>query len=283
MKSVAEIADLVEIQTWAADKPCTISGLKEDLEAQMQNGVDDYEPEHHAQEIFDALAARSRTLDDAYPFSFDGYTLRARAQAANGSSYLFCLGLSLLKPENVKPHIRNVEFETLVMRAAQKYFGGQAVRIGAPWKTAAVPNYLTLLKSVSDLIPELGSPTRTKAPHGGDGGWDVVIVKNFGDRKFPRLVALGNCATGRTDWRKKGAETLPTYFWSFFSHAHRSVCITFLAAPFVMDENDRLRKSDSTTLTFDRLRICEHAIEVNQQSQDWLEANKDHLLALPLT
>jgi len=282
MKPVGEIADVVEIQTWAANKTYTISGLKEDLEALLGNDADGYEPERHAQEIFDELATRAQTLGDAYPFEFDGYTLRLH-NPEQGSSYLFCLGLSLLKAEGITQNIRNVEFETLVMRAAQKYFGGQAVRIGAPWKTTGVPTYPALLKTVSDLIPELGQPTRTKAPHGGDGGWDVVIVKNFGDRTFPRLVALGNCATGKTDWRKKGAETLQTYFWSFFSHTHRSVCITFLAAPFVMDQDDRLRKSDSTTLTFDRLRICEHAADASQPVREWLEANKEQLLALPLT
>lgn len=282
MKSAADVADVVEIQAWAGNKTFTISALKEELEALISDGEDDDEPERLAQEIFDEFGARTRKLGDAYPFTFDGYMLRPQAPA-QGSSYLFCLGLSLLNAANITPNIRNVEFETLVMRAAKKYFGGDALRIGAPWKTADIPTYPALLRTVSDLIPELGAPTRTKAPHGGDGGWDVLVVKNFSDRQFPRLIALGNCATGRTDWRGKGKDTEPTYFWTFFSRDHRSVCITFLAAPFAMDEDDRLRKSGTTTLTFDRMRICEHAADASQPMRDWLEAKKDHLLALPLT
>jgi len=282
MKPTTEVADVVEIQAWAANKTYTISALKEELQALISDAEEDDEPERLAQEIFDELGARARQLGDAYPFTFDGHMLRCYAPA-QGSSYLFCVALSLLKAVDITPNIRNVEFETLVMRAAKNYFGGDALRIGAPWKSTDIPTYRTLLNTVSDLIPELGAPTRTNAPQGGDGGWDVLVVKNFGDRQFPRLIALGNCATGRTDWRGKGKDTEPTYFWTFFSRDHRSVCITFLAAPFAMDEDDRLRKSGTTTLTFDRMRICEHAADASQPMRDWLEAKKDNLLALPLT
>jgi len=280
MRSAADVADVVEMQAWAGHKSFTISGLKEELES--LNGEQDDEPEHFAQVIFDELGSRKRQLRDAYPFAFDGYLLRPSVPE-HGSSYLFCLGLSLANAANITQHIRKFEFETLVARAAQRYFGGDAIRIGAPWKTPGVPTYLTLLRNISDLIPELGPPKRKKAPQGGDGGWDVLVVKNFGDRQFPRLIALGNCATGRTDWRGKGNETEPAYFWTFFSRHHRSVCITFLAAPFVMDEDDRGRKSGTTTLTFDRMRICEHDPDASQPMRDWLEANREHLLALPLT
>lgn len=282
MRPATEVADVVEIRTWAANKIYTIGALKEDLEALLSDG-EEGEPELYAQQVFDELAARAQRLGSAYPFTFDGHMLRPKAVATGGSSYLFCLGLSLLKPQHITPNIRNVEFETLVMRAAQKYFGGEAVRIGAPWKTTDIQKYTGLLKIITDLIPDLGQPTRSRAPQGGDGGWDVVIVKNFGDRQFPRLIALGNCATGKTDWRRKGAETEPTYFWSFFSHGHRSVCVTFLAAPFVMDEDDRLRKSGTTTLAFDRMRICEYAADASEAVQTWLDGNREHLLTISLT
>ncbi|MDZ7640080.1 MAG: hypothetical protein U5J83_17820 [Bryobacterales bacterium] len=83
---------------------------------------------------------------------------------------------------------------------------------------------------------------RTEAPGGGDAGWDVSIVKGFCDSEFPWLIALGNCATGRTDWKRKGMEVQPTLFWNFFEHQHLSVFVTFFAVPFVMDHDMRLRK-----------------------------------------
>jgi len=282
MKPIAEVADVVEIRAWAGNKAYTIGALKEEIESLISDPGGDEEPERGAQETFDEFGERARHLGAAYPFVFDGHMLRPNVPE-EGSSYLFCLALSLLNADEITQKIRNVEFETLVMRAAQKYFGGEALRIGAPWRTTKIPTYTALLTSVSDLIPELGTPTRTTAPHGGDGGWDVIVVNNFGDGQFPRLIAMGNCATGRTDWRKKGKETEPSYFWTFFSREHRSVCITFLAAPFAMNEEDRLRKSGTTTLTFDRMRICEHAATASPQMRDWLDSKKEALLDIPLT
>lgn len=279
--SVHEICDVFEIQTWAAGERSTISKLKENLEALLVD-VNNLEAETLAQEVFDEIGKRVQRLGPAYPFDSDGNSLWANTLANEGSSYLFCVSLSVLRTGITNP-IRTVEFETLVMQAAQAYFGGSAIRIGAPWQTPQVPDYETLLHSVVDLIPELGPPTRTAAPAGGDGGWDVLIVKNFHDREFPRLIALGNCATGRTDWLRKGSESKPTYFWSFFTREHRSVCITFFAAPFLMEEDDRLRKIDATTLTFDRLRICQNAPHVAPTAARWLNENRDNLLNIPLT
>src|SRR5689334_8259775 len=126
MRTAAEVADVLEIQAWAGNKTYTISGLKEELEALISDSEEDNEPERLAQEIFDELGARARQLGDAYPFVFDGYMLRPEVPA-HGSSYLFCLGLSLLKAADITQNIRNVEFETLVMRAARNYFGGAAL------------------------------------------------------------------------------------------------------------------------------------------------------------
>jgi hypothetical protein len=122
------------------------------------------------------------------------------------------------------------------------------------------------------------------APSGGDAGWDVVIVNNFGDRKFSRVIALGNCATGTTDWRRKGLETQPTLFWSFFTRPPQAtnVCLTFVAVPFLMSEEDKLRKAGQTCITFDRIRICEYAPSATQAVMDWLVANRTAALDIPL-
>ncbi len=122
-----------------------------------------------------------------------------------------------------------------------------------------------------------------EAPAGGDAGWDVLIVKNFADNLYPRFVALGNCATGRTDWKRKGMETQPTLFWSFFQGQILSVFVTFLAVPFTMDEEARLRKLSNSNLTFDRFRICEHApTTAIPETAEWLEGQRENALLVPL-
>lgn len=281
MKGIAEIADVVEFRTWASGKPCTFSSVKEELQAAM---ADDEEEtaEKHAQGVMDEIQSRQLLLNGAYPFQCDGYKVEFSAPAAGTSTYIFCLGLSLLPVEQISNAQRSVQFETVAMNAAKAFFGGSELRIGAPWRTEEVPTYEILLDKVTALIPTLGPRSRDAAPEGGDCGWDVLIVKGFKDQNFPTLIVLGNCATGRTDWMKKGMETAPRYFFdSSFTGDHRGVLITFFAVPFVMDNDARKRKLYDQTITFDRLRICEHAPISPEDAAAWLESARDAALEVP--
>lgn len=280
MSTISDIADVVELRTWADDQPYSISALKEDLEAILSSDGPRL-PEDYAREIFEELLDRARLLGPAYPFNLDGVTLTPNDLKLN-SSYLFCLGFNFF--EKIPLRIRSSEFEALVKSAAEKYFRGEAVRIGAPWSTGTITDYRTLLQMVSNLIPDLGPPIREKAPDGGDAGWDIVVVNNFADRKFSRIIALGNCATGRTDWRKKGMETQPTFFWNFFTRQpqNANACLTFLAVPFLMTDEEKLRKTAATCITFDRIRLCEQVPSTSAAAMRWVEAHRQEALEVPL-
>ena len=102
------------------------------------------------------------------------------------------------------------------MDAASRFFGGRALRIGAPWKCDDIPDYASLLDKVIELIPNLGEKLRVAAPDGGDAGWDVLIVKNFCDNLIPRFIALGNCATGRTTGKEKAWRHNPRFSGAIF-------------------------------------------------------------------
>lgn len=282
MKSVEEMADIVELQVWAAQKSSTASALKEDLESVLDE-EDKGDAETIAQNVVDEMTTRQEMLGDAYPFKTDGYSIYVAHPDPITTTYLFCLGLSLLPSAEIHTEQRCLQFETTVMNAARNFFGGDAIRIGAPWGTAEIPDYGALLDRVIDLIPNLGEKLKTAAPAGGDAGWDVLIVRNFCDKLIPRFVALGNCATGRTDWKRKGMETQPALFWSYFQSEHRSVFLTFFAVPFTMDEDARLRKLSQTSLTFDRLRICEHAPTIPlPEIAAWLEGQRGNALKVAL-
>ena len=277
MKEIAEIADVVEFRAWAKAEPYQSALLKQDLKAAVDK--EDYTDEL-VEEVLDEFEERQRILGNAYPFNFDGDVLSIRGN--NRSTYLFCLGLSLLPPALVNQEQRCEQFETVAMRAAAGFFGGNAMRVGAPWRSALIPDYATLLDRVVDLIPDLGKRLRDAAPDGGDAGWDVLLVKSFKDERFPRFIALGNCATGRTDWKRKGREREPGFFWSFFEHVHRSTFVTFFAVPFIMNDEWRLSKSSESTITFDRYRVCEQAPESSDESGDWLGSVRDAALAVPI-
>lgn len=281
MGTVAQIADVIEFQAWAGSKPETLSSLKALLEA-AQDETSGQDAENLAQNIIDEFSFREQLLGDAYPFTCDGYKLELKHPEPHTTTYLFCLGLSLLPAAEIENDQRNRQFETVVMNAAKRFFGAEGLRIGAPWRTEEFPTYGALLDRVTDLIPDLGEKSRETAPDGGDGGWDVLIVKNFGDRMFPRLVALGNCATGRSDWRQKGMETQPQWFWSFFTHTSLNVYLTFFAVPFVMDAEIRLRKHEDKNLTFDRFRICEFAPLSVDGAAEWLLGQRGNALEIPV-
>lgn len=281
MNRIDEIADTVELQVWASGKPATSSALEEQLRTALSDD-DQEEAEKVTQNVLDECQVRQQMLGDAYPFNTNGSKLRVCHQQPTSTTYLFCLALSVLPAVEIEQDQR-VQFESVVVNAAASIFGGAGLRIGAPWKSARVPTYGALLDKVVELIPNLGVKIKTKAPAGGDAGWDVLVVKNFCDKKIPRFVALGNCATGRTDWMKKGMETQPTLFWSYFQATHSSVQITFFAVPFTMDEDSRLRKFSPTCLTLDRFRICEHAPGTALPAiADWVESERENALKVPL-
>lgn len=276
MIEIDDIVDKVELRTWAKGQPCTYNELEDDLKSSIDDS--DYE-EDFPQYVMDEIQKRQRLLGDGYPFECDGYSVRIRPGNVNRFTYLFCLALSWIPPELISNHQREFQFETVAMHAAKKFFGGEScdsLRIGA--QLVDPPTYEELYDKVIGLIPDLGLRSQ-HAISRGDAGWDVLVVKSFGDKKFPRFVALGNCATGRTNWLSKGMETAPDYFWESFTGEHRSIVIQFLAVPFVMDEDARLRKS--YCLSFDRFRICENAPEASQEVADWVESTRVAALEIP--
>lgn len=72
--------------------------------------------------------------------------------------------------------------------------------------------YARCPECLAGRIRELGPPVVDAAPGGGDGGWDVIIVKNFADDDISRFIAIGNCATGKYNWHQKWKETAANYF-----------------------------------------------------------------------
>ena len=281
MKTIAEIADVVELKTWANGTAFTISDLKESLEAAL-SGDDMAGAETIAQNVMDEFQSRQILLQNAYPFSCDGYKIQVSHADPVRTTYMFCLALSLLPSSEIENDQRSVQFETVVADAARGFFGASVLRIGAPWQSSEFPDYGALLDKVVELIPNLGQKLKETAPGGGDAGWDVLVVKSFRDNCYPRLIALGNCATGRYDWKRKGMEVQPGLFWSYFSHSHRSVFLTFFAVPFSMDDAARLRKLSDSNLTMDRFRICEHAPVATDDTTEWLQSKRAVALEMPL-
>jgi len=281
MKRIEEIADIVELKTWASGNPASVSSIKGELEAVLDD-ESQQDSEGLAQIVIEEFLRRQHLLGEAYPFDCDGYKLDVNHQAPHETTYLFCLALSYLPASEIENEQRAQQFEGIVKVAAAQFFGGAALRIGAPWQSEEFPTYADLLNRVVDMIPNLGGKLKETAPGGGDAGWDILVVKSFKDEMYPRFIALGNCATGRHDWKRKGMEVQPTLWWSYFQHDHRSVHITFFAVPFAMDEDARLRKLSPSNLTFDRFRICEFAPASVSGAAAWVTHQRANALNIAL-
>jgi hypothetical protein len=278
MSKIFGTADRVELYAWANGEPYTISSLKEMLES---GGATRKAAYQRALAVFEEFERRHRILGTAYPFELNDESIRSLVMNA-ASPYLYCVALSELQDEHIDEDVRGERFELLAMRAAESFFGGKGIRIGAPWKNEETPEYADLLLRVTSLISELGPPVVDTAPGGGDGGWDLLIVKNFADDDISRFIAIGNCASGKTNWRHKWKETAANYFWDFFRHKPVSAWIEFFAVPFVIDEDMRRRKCGARTITLDRLRIAEHAATLDSRSEKWLESVRAKAADLPL-
>jgi hypothetical protein len=166
MSKTIRVADRVELYVWGNAEPYTFSSLKEILEAGGTNKRRAYQ---RALEVFEEFERRVRILGAAYPFELGDEAIRLKAPN-DSSPYLYCLALSELEHEDIDQDIRSEAFELLAMRAAESFFGGEGIRIGAPWKNKETPEYTDLLLRVTGLIRELGPPVVDAAPGGGDGG-----------------------------------------------------------------------------------------------------------------
>ena len=145
MNSISDIADVVELQTWATDRAYSISSLKEDLESALAGDEIEF-AEQYARETFEEIETRAALLATSYPFDLEGVTIRPNARKTN-SAYLFCLGLQFLR--GIPLEMRTREFEGVVKVAAESYFRGKGVRVGAPWSTPEITEYKDLLQTIS--------------------------------------------------------------------------------------------------------------------------------------
>lgn len=273
--SAIDLADRAELRAWATRWPVTLSAAKEEAE------TEDEDPGLEEKSLFfqrgnDALDEaewRARTLGDLYPFILGEESLRYREETPAASTYLFCLALSVLPSGLIDEAMRSPEFELVALEAARSYFGAEAVYTGAKWHGQGFDTYGDVLRAVRRLAFEVGEPQMENAELGGDGGWDIFAARPFRDAHWPRMIAMGNCATSKTDWTRKGDDKSLRSFWTTrFQFTPSCPTLKFLSVPFVCDDLTRLETVGDDRVFFDRMRLSEWAPEASPAVAGWLAA-----------
>ncbi len=230
-----KVADWVELVALYSGRPLSINDLireirrggttdalaeEDDLDDDIDEGSDD--SERIAESAFDVIERRHRACGGAYPFDLspDGASIEP-TEDSESAPYSFLLLLAVFGLKSGPPgSFPERTFEALCAIAAATYLGGpgrltNGLAFGFPRDYEAKgfgPALLDLRKhlGVGGLKPGLEVEALSKSEK--DGGIDVIAWRHFPDREPGQLIAFGQCAVGRTDWKEKASALNPAAF-----------------------------------------------------------------------
>ncbi len=163
-------------------------------------------------ELEDRILACGEPRQARYPFDMSDKRrlLKSTATAAD-SVYGFMLLLSAfgLKAGGRDAHPERT-FEMVCCHAAAALLGGrrrgaEAVRFGSP-RTTLPPKFSDAIEVVCNQAGEMEPSRRVTSTQAKDGQVDIIAWRHFPDRRAGKLMAFGQCAAGRNEWRAKAKE-----------------------------------------------------------------------------
>lgn len=201
----------------------------------------------------------------AYPFRVEPTFIERAAVSRLPQPYTFMLLLSKFGGR-VGPKGINAErlFEAICAEAAFHYMGGPhedvgVIRFGFPRR-----DHSNFKKAVQALVDEIGEgggvSERRRFEKKKDGGLDLVVYRRFPDGRSGKILAFGQCASGR-NWRDKTTEMQPDPFartWLAEPLA-TSPLLRLFFTPFRVSSDDWFEHTASGGIVFDRCRIAAHA------------------------
>lgn len=213
-----------------------------------------------ANAVFNAVEARQSATNGEYPFRVSGQTIQYVAPR-DESLYTFLLLLSWYGHRAVANQKPEKMFEDVSLAAARGYLGGQAAgargfEFGFPrrWNAKDFPTVLLdLCIALGEGRPGEDRPA-TKAQK--DAKLDLVAWRPFPDGRPGKVIAFGQCATGK-DWRSKLVELNPQKFMKKWLHQHTAVDpLAFFFMPHRPDEDEWADHCIDGGVLFDRCRIA---------------------------
>ncbi len=219
--------------------------------------------------VFSELEQRALAAGNSYPFEIDGSVLSLKSNPDEFLAYNFCLFLSYFRWSTKRNSEISINpwllFEELAHIAAMQYINGEGIRFGTS-RGVGKAEKAAFEQAITDLSQKMGEGKgfkKQKILARKDDKVDLIVWKNFEDKKTSKIVMFGQCAAG-DDWTGKVSELQPSAFWrqwmleSRVSPHLRSFYIPHRIEP---DEWDfYARKAD---ILFDRCRVAYWAFRDN--------------------
>lgn len=198
-----------------------------------------------------------------YPFRLGSSVLEPRPDI-NRSAYLFMALLSLFGKDAGPADLKGAKlFEELSAKAAEGYIGGKAMVFGFP-RRIQPKGFADALDTLCRKLGEGRRHLRPETPDQKDAKLDIVVWKDFADRRAGKLIAFGQCATGN-NWNEKVTE-LPQpnkwcQYWMIDPPAIDPMRIFFV--PHRIETNKWLKTNMDGGILFDRCRIAQYTVELD--------------------
>jgi hypothetical protein len=158
-------------------------------------------------------------------------------------------------------------FEELCRYAAEDYFGGEhgrALHFGFPRRVLPA-HFPDALDELCAALGE-GQGSNRKAPKVDDekdAKLDIVVWRDFADRRRGKLIGFGQCATGRNELQEKATEMLPAEFAKIWLQKSFLVDpIRMFFVPWRVEDDNWERLCVRGGILMDRCRIASHTREL---------------------
>ena len=240
--------------------------------------------ERLASDVFSELEDRQVAAGEGYPFGLSDQSVRLTQETPYArSTYIFLLLLSYIEV----PHIQVLgsnpqrDFEDISQTAAESFFGHNEHDGSYLFAFPRRGNESSFIAAVHELTKQIGEGGGAREgidnSRQKDAGLDVVVWHGFKDSWPGRLIAFGQCASGK-NWTAKLTELPSTTSW----------CQTWMNTPPIVEPvrmffmphrmTSRHWKVDAAKagIVFERCRIAYHAPQPPNSVRDsvirWSEA-----------
>lgn len=269
------IADLCEIISYLEDTPVSRSDVEEFITTKGGDGLlmtlageggaeTNEKIQQLTEDAFQHLMYRRAAFGDWYPFAVEHDVLELRAALDdNHKIYATLLFASRLKMFGRSDISRlAAEFETLCTEAAKGLFpawnvyhfgagGSDRARFGNKLKDAFSSLAALIRDDVNKRVEELSEQNV------GDGGIDIVAVKEWNDPAESLPVYFAQCAAQQEKWPEKRFEAHPITHERYINFFNKPGAILFIPLCYRGPDGQWIDSEGHNCLLIDRLRIVE--------------------------